>query len=153
MPTTSDATTNGNPTGGDAAGTTSISPEEAVARHLAGALLIDVRSPQGRAQDGVIDGSVSVAKADAPVVLDPDSPTRLPELDGDLDQDVVVFCGTEAGSGPIVDQLVERGYRNVHQIAGGVTRWLAENRPTSPAPEASEGDRTAEASKAPLTTD
>ncbi|MGP9694204.1 rhodanese-like domain-containing protein [Brachybacterium sp. AOP25-B2-12] len=117
---------------------TLISPEQAVARQQDGALLIDVRSAKGQAQDGLIAGAVPVAKADAPAALDPRSHTRIPELSGDLDQEVVVFCGSEAGSDPIVDQLRTDGYRNVHQIAGGVTRWLADGLPTTPVEDASD---------------
>ncbi|HIY24080.1 MAG TPA: hypothetical protein H9837_07230 [Candidatus Brachybacterium merdigallinarum] len=114
-----------------------ISPEEAVARQEAGALLIDVRGPISRAKQGLVDGAVIVSKEEAPQVLDPASESRLSELDGDLEQDVVVFCGTEFGSDPIVDHLVAHGYRNVHQIAGGIARWVEEGRPTVPVADAS----------------
>lgn len=117
---------------------TLITPEQAIVRQQDGALLIDVRSPQGQAQDGLITGAVPVSKADAPAALDPRSHTRIPELSGDLDQEIVVFCGSEAGSDPIIDQLRKDGYRHVHQIEGGVTRWVAEGHPTVPVEDASD---------------
>lgn len=109
-----------------------ISPDEAIARHEGGAVLIDVRGPITRGKQGLVDDAVIIDKAKAPEVLDPHSNERLPQLTGDLEQDVVVFCGTEFGSDPVVDQLKEYGFTNVHQIAGGITRWLEEGKPTTP---------------------
>ncbi|KAB1656975.1 MULTISPECIES: rhodanese-like domain-containing protein [unclassified Pseudoclavibacter] len=115
-----------------------ISPDEAVERHANGAVLIDVRGPITRGKQGLVDDAIVIDKARTAEVLNPDSDERIAQLTGDLDQDVVVFCGSEFGSDPVVDQLKEYGYQNVHQIAGGITRWLVEGKPTTPAPATSE---------------
>ena len=74
-----------------------------------GALLIDVRSEAGREANGAIDGATVVAKADVAAFAET----------LDKDREVVIFCGTTAGSGPVADYLDEHGFSAVSHVDGG----------------------------------
>jgi len=74
-----------------------------------GALLIDVRSDAGRAASGSIEGATVVAKADVAAFAETI----------DKDREVVIFCGTTAGSGPVADYLDDHGFSAVSHVDGG----------------------------------
>jgi rhodanese-related sulfurtransferase len=74
-----------------------------------GALLIDVRSDAGREANGAIEGATVVAKADVAAFAE----------NLDKDREVVIFCGTTAGSGPVADYLDEHGFKAVSHVDGG----------------------------------
>jgi rhodanese-related sulfurtransferase len=74
-----------------------------------GALLIDVRSDAGREANGAIEGATVVAKADVAAFAET----------LDKDREVVIFCGTTAGSGPVADYLDEHGFNAVSHVDGG----------------------------------
>jgi rhodanese-related sulfurtransferase len=88
---------------------TPIAAAEAKSLIEAGARLIDVRSAEGRAASGELADATVVAKA------------AIEEFARDLDKDeeIVVFCGTTAGSGPVVDWLDDNGFTNVQHVEGG----------------------------------
>lgn len=89
--------------------TAPISGSAALELINSGALLIDVRSDAGRAADGTIAGATIVAKSG----LDEFSAST------PIDQEIVVFCGSIDGSGPVVDWLVQHDYSRVHHVDGG----------------------------------
>lgn len=74
-----------------------------------GALLIDVRSEAGRAATGAIEGAVVVLKNDVAAFAET----------LDTDREIVVFCGTTAGSGPVADYLDDHGFTAVSHVEGG----------------------------------
>lgn len=78
-----------------------------------GAILIDVRSEQGRQKNGEVQGAVIVAKSD--VV---DFVTRRLRA-GTSGKPVILFCGSVAGSGPLVEALVAAGQADVADVDGG----------------------------------
>ena len=89
--------------------TAPISAADAVALAERGARVVDVRSLAGRELSGTVNGAEIVAKdavAEFAATLAPD-------------EEVVVFCGTTAGSGPVVDWLTDNGFTNVAHIEGG----------------------------------
>jgi rhodanese-related sulfurtransferase len=81
-----------------------------------GALLIDVRSDAGRAANGVIEGATVVLKEDVAAFA-----STL-----DTDREVVIFCGTTAGSGPVADYLDTQGFTAVSHVDGGYEALAAE---------------------------
>ena len=89
--------------------TTPISAADAVALAERGARVIDVRSRAGRESSGTVNGAEIVAK-DAVAEF---------AATVDADEDLVVYCGTTAGSGPVVDWLTDNGFTNVSHIEGG----------------------------------
>jgi rhodanese-related sulfurtransferase len=81
-----------------------------------GALLIDVRSEAGRAANGAIEGATVVLKEDVAAFA-----STL-----DTDREVVIFCGTTAGSGPVADYLDTHGFTAVSHVDGGYEALVAE---------------------------
>ncbi|RWR30069.1 rhodanese-like domain-containing protein [Sinirhodobacter populi] len=76
-------------------------------------LLIDVRSPKGRAESGEIASAIIVPKTQVE-----------PAFTGPLaavpkDARIVVFCGSVKGSGPVVETLTGLGFTNVADVEGG----------------------------------
>lgn len=88
---------------------TPITAEAARERIAGGATLVDVRSLEGRASSGELAGATVVAKHAVEAFAE----------GRDLDEEIVVFCGTTAGSGPVVDWLDEHGFTNVQHVDGG----------------------------------
>ena len=99
----------------------STSAEDARSRVEKGALLIDVRSEAGRAANGAIEGATVVAKDDVAAFAET----------LDKDQEVVIFCGTTAGSGPVADYLDDSGFTAVRHVEGGFDALAAEGLPTT----------------------
>lgn len=96
---------------------------QSVAAKLAdGAVVIDVRRPESREKFGTIDGVLIVDRENVDNDFGPDSDSRLPEAK-DLDQDIVVLCGSENGSLPVAEKLVALGYTNVSHLRGGFPAW------------------------------
>jgi rhodanese-related sulfurtransferase len=100
---------------------TSSSAAEARDRVEKGALLIDVRSEAGRASTGAIEGATIVAKDDVAAFAET----------LEKDQEVVIFCGTTAGSGPVADYLDEQGFTAVSHVEGGFSALAEEGLPTA----------------------
>ena len=102
-----------------------VLPAAARDRFQQGALLIDVRRAVSRVENGVVPGSEHVEKADVAARFG----------DADRDQPVVVFCGSENGSRPVVEQLVELGFTDVSHIEGGYPAWREAGLPTEELPD------------------
>jgi rhodanese-related sulfurtransferase len=92
---------------------------EARDRVANGALLIDVRSDAGREATGTIDGATVVLKEDVAAFAET----------LDKDQEVVIFCGTTAGSGPVADYLDEHGFASVSHVEGGYSALSEDTTP------------------------
>lgn len=90
-----------------------IDPDEAVAAHRAGALLLDVRRSGDR--DRPITGVVHVEKADVPDLFDPQS---VQALGIQPVRPIIVFCNSERGSLRVVATLRELGYADVRHVRG-----------------------------------
>jgi rhodanese-related sulfurtransferase len=88
---------------------TPVSAAEGRERVEGGARIIDVRSDGGRVSAGTVVGAELVAK-DAVAEFAASTPK---------DAEIVVFCRTTAGSGPVVDFLDEHGFTNVVHVDGG----------------------------------
>ena len=95
-----------------------------------GALLVDVRSDAGRAAAGGLPQAVVVAKTEVAERFAVGAPTAVPQL-RDRDQPIVVVCGSPAGSGPVVAQLLAAGFTDVVHVAGGFPAWKAAGLPTT----------------------
>lgn len=100
------------------------SADEIKTRVEAGARVIDVRSDNGRASAGSLVGASIVAK---------DAVAEFAAATTDKDEELVVFCGTTAGSGPVVDYLEEHGFTNVVHVDGGFEALKDAGLPTTPA--------------------
>lgn len=89
-----------------------------------GALFVDVRSDAGRAAHGALPQAVVVAKTEVGEKFAVGGPDALPQLTG-KDQEIVVICGSPAGSGPVTAELLAAGFTDVVQVDGGFPAWKA----------------------------
>jgi membrane protein DedA with SNARE-associated domain/rhodanese-related sulfurtransferase len=82
-----------------------------------GAAVLDVRTPERRAQTGWIPGSILVRD--------------VAELTLDRDNEIVVYCDcpNDASAAVMARVLKEKGYRRVRPLAGGVDAWRDEGLP------------------------
>lgn len=76
-------------------------------------LLIDVRAPKGRAENGEISSAVILPKTLVEQAFSgPFSAVA-------KDARIVVFCGSVNGSGPVVETLIGLGFTTVADVDGG----------------------------------
>lgn len=86
-----------------------------------GAVLVDVREPAERDDQGVIAGAVHVPRGLLEFRADPSSPAHLPELSPE--RRVIVHCATGGRSALAAVTLAAMGYRDVAHLDGGFTAW------------------------------
>jgi molybdopterin/thiamine biosynthesis adenylyltransferase/rhodanese-related sulfurtransferase len=99
-----------------------LSPSQAHARLLAGALLVDVREAHERAL-GMATGAAGVERAR----LEAAPEQYLPAIDSE----VLLICQGGARSLAAAQALVQAGYRSVASVAGGTSAWAAAGLPMS----------------------
>lgn len=108
-----------------------LSPAQARARALHGALLIDIRQPHERVS-GQAEGALAIAQAD----LEQAPAQHLP----DRDCDILLICQSGKRSAQTAAQLREQGYPHALSVLGGTTAWSRDGlplvRPTLPPDEA-----------------
>lgn len=107
---------------------TRITAQDAAGKIAEGALLIDVRSAEGRAKNGEVVGAVVIAKTDVLKVL-----SKLVRRSDDT-QSIVAFCGSVLGSGPVVDELAAAGFTGVHDVEGGFAALVGQGITVVPPP-------------------
>lgn len=109
---------------------TEITPAELQAKLDAkdSLLLIDVREAS-EFEHGHIDGAHLVPRGIIEPAADPAYPKHYPPLSGARDQQVVVYCATSGRSAMAAAVLQMMGFKNVLNLAGGMTRWEAEGLP------------------------
>jgi rhodanese-related sulfurtransferase len=95
-----------------------VTAEEAIARVTAGAVLVDVRSAEGRAAAGELEGATVVAKSDVGRRFSLVSPDLIAAVTGP-DTPIVVVCGSVRGSGPVAAELRGLGFTQVVHVEGG----------------------------------
>lgn len=107
-----------------------ISPKELVDKlnSKEDLLLIDVRE-HGEFEGGHIKGAHLVPRGILEPAADPAYPKHLPELAAARDRQVVVYCATSGRSAMACAVLQMMGFRNVLNLDGGYTRWVAEGMP------------------------
>jgi rhodanese-related sulfurtransferase len=99
-----------------------VQPQDLDAERRAGALIVDTRSAAQRAADGELPGAILVERNVLEWRLDPDSPSRLEEMDGP-DRRVVVVCDEGYASSLAAATLRQLGLRDVTDLAGGYHAW------------------------------
>jgi rhodanese-related sulfurtransferase len=113
-----------------------LEPAEALAAQEAGALVIDTRSGDERAREGVIPGALHIPRSVLEWRLDPDNDPahRSPYVRG-LDQHLVLVCAHGYSSSLAAATLQELGFSRATDIAGGFTAWREQGLPVIPAPQ------------------
>ncbi len=96
---------------------------EETARELAAgdAMLVDVREPGERAQNGSIAGAIEAPRGMLEFWADPASPYHRDEFDPD--RRIILHCGSGGRSALAAVTLQELGYTNVAHMDGGITAW------------------------------
>ncbi len=93
-----------------------LSPQQALVRLRAGALLVDVRNSDERAL-GMAEGALGIERSQ----LESDPGAHLP----DHDAEILLICQSGRRSQLAAQALAECGYGNVSSVAGGTSAWEA----------------------------
>ena len=107
-----------------------VSPEDAHARQVAGALLVDIRYELLRRQDGVIPGALIVERNELEWRLDPLCDYRLPQA-AHHDLDVLVLCNEGYASSLAALSLRQLGLHRATDVIGGFQAWAAAGLPVT----------------------
>lgn len=93
----------------------------------AGVLILDVREP-GEVEKGRIVGAIAVPRGLLEFEADPASPLHNPALD--RAKRVIITCGS-GGRGALAGKtLLDMGFADVSNLAGGMKAWIAGGGPT-----------------------
>lgn len=99
-----------------------LTPEEAYAAQQKGALIVDTRTLEQRQADGEIPDAVVIDRTVFEWRLDPQSPSRLPDVT-DTERQVIVVCNQGYSSSLAAATLHELGYARATDVIGGFTAW------------------------------
>ena len=99
-----------------------ISPQQALERQRAGALLLDVREAYEQAA-GMAEGAVALPLGE---VLQ-----RIGDVVPDGTREILAICAHGPRSLRAAQALQQRGYANVVSVAGGTARWIEEGLPVA----------------------
>ena len=100
-----------------------IEPEQAATELEEGALLVDIRPAEQRA-DGEIPGATVIDRNVLEWRLDPASPSRIASASG-YDIRVIVICEEGYSSSLVAATLKELGLVNATDVIGGFQAWRA----------------------------
>ncbi len=97
-----------------------------------GVLLVDLRSNDERARDGIIPGSVHVPRSVLEWRCDQSSDNPNPVLEG---RRLVLVCAHGESSSLAAASLIELGLADVGDLVGGFEAWSSAGLPVAAAPE------------------
>jgi rhodanese-related sulfurtransferase len=110
-----------------------VDPEQAKrAVDQDGAVLVDIRSDNQRAQDGLIPGAMHHPRNVLEWRLDPESEQPDPALTADMDRQVIIVCDAGYASSLAAATAQELGYPNATDLVGGFQAWRAAGLPVEP---------------------
>jgi rhodanese-related sulfurtransferase len=116
------------------AGLARLDPAAARAAIDAGAVLVDIRAESQRERDGVVPGSVFVARNVLEWRCDPGGAHRDARV-ADPDRSVIVMCDEGFQSSLAAATLHELGHARATDLAGGFQAWRAAGLPVAPLQE------------------
>jgi len=111
------------------------SPQEA---EQADVVLVDLRSNDERARDGIIPGSIHVPRSVLEWRCDPDSRWSNPNV-ADRTLSLVLVCAHGYSSSFAAAALVELGFERAGDLAGGFEAWRDAGLPVAAAPAPADG--------------
>jgi rhodanese-related sulfurtransferase len=111
-----------------------LEPAQALAAVGSGALLVDIRGDLQRVRDGVVPGSIFVARNVLEWRCDPDCDHRDPRIGG-LDRHLVLMCDDGCQSSLAAAALHQLGFARATDMIGGFQAWRAAGLPVEPLPE------------------
>ena len=101
-------------------------------------VIVDLRSHDERARDGIIPGSVHVPRSVLEWRVDPDSGYSNPVV-ADKDVELILVCHEGYSSSLAAASLRGVGRARVADLIGGFVGWLEAGLETIPAPQPREG--------------
>ena len=102
-------------------GIADITPDAFLANPPAGALVLDVRSAEEYGS-GHVPGAVNIPHTEIA--------SRMSELPSDHGKPIVVYCERGGRAGIAGEALLAAGYTQVLHLAGDMSEWRAQQRPT-----------------------
>jgi rhodanese-related sulfurtransferase len=113
-----------------------LDPQSAYEAQSAGALLIDTRSNEEQAREGVIPGALHVPRSVLEWRLDPDADPEYhnPHVVG-LDQWIVLVCAHGESTSLAAATLQELGFSRATDVVGGFTAWRDAGLPVASPPD------------------
>jgi rhodanese-related sulfurtransferase len=112
-----------------------VEPREAQAAAERGALLVDIRSGEQRAADGVIPGAIHHPRNVLEWRADPTSGASDPAI-ADPEAEIILVCNEGYASSLAAVTLQELGFARATDLAGGFQAWRAAGLPVRPLDEA-----------------
>ena len=111
-----------------------LEPEAARSAQSAGALLIDTRSSDERAREGVIPGALHIPRSVLEWRLDPDADPAFhnPHVIG-LDQQLILVCAHGESTSLAAATLQDLGFARATDVIGGFEAWKEAGLPVAPA--------------------
>ena len=93
-------------------------------------LVLDVREP-GEYGEGHIPGAINVPRGVLEIYADATHPSTKPELSGDPDAQIAVYCQRDPGFRSVTSAATLRkmGYKNAVAVPGGLKDWTDEGLP------------------------
>ena len=98
-----------------------VAPESVAEEAASGALLVDLREPEERQQNGCIAGSVSAPRGMLEFWADPSSPYHREEFRPDAR--IVLYCASGGRSALAGATLAQLGYTDIAHLDGGFEAW------------------------------
>jgi rhodanese-related sulfurtransferase len=98
-----------------------ISPEQIEAAVADGALLVDIRPPHNRADEGDMPGALVIDRVVLEWRLAPSSDARIVDLEPD--QQVILFCNDGYQSSLAAATLLDLGVDGATDLVGGYRAW------------------------------
>jgi rhodanese-related sulfurtransferase len=108
-----------------------VDPAQAQAAVEGGAVLVDIRAESQRARDGVVPGSVFIARNVLEWRCDPASDARDRRV-CDQGRQLIVMCDEGYQSSLAAANLRRLGFERATDLVGGFQAWLAAGLPVSP---------------------
>jgi rhodanese-related sulfurtransferase len=113
-------------------------PAEAAAAAVEGAVIVDLRSHDERAREGVVPGSIHVPRSVLEWRADPASGWANPRV-ADRELTLILVCAHGWSSSLAAASLVDIGFARAGDVEGGFAAWREAGLPVAPAPQAGEG--------------
>jgi rhodanese-related sulfurtransferase len=107
---------------------TNLTVDDVVAERDSGdPLIVDVREPAERDENGSIPGAISAPRGMLEFFADPISPYHRAEFDPN--RRVILHCAAGGRSALAADTLQQMGYTDVAHLDGGFTAWKQAGQP------------------------
>lgn len=103
-----------------------LSPEQVEAEVRNGALLVDLRESEERAEHGIIPGAAHFPRGMLEFWADPASPYHKEEFDPE--RRIILHCMSGGRSALAADTLRQMGFARVAHMEGGLGQWAKEGR-------------------------